>query len=399
MQLPLLSDASLNGKRVLLRAGFDVPIENGAVVDTSRIETMVPTMKHLLDAGAALIVMAHQGRPKGERVPEMSQEPIVPVLKELLDAEVSFSSTCIGDEPTQKAKALKSGEVLLLENLRYHPEERANDAAFAKALASLADVYVNDAFTNCHRKHASMVGVPKHLPSYCGLHLQAEIEHLSLALESPKQPITLIISGVKMETKVPVIRRFLDIGDDILIGGGIANTFLMAAGYDVGASKVDEEFVDDAREILEIAKNEENANLHLPLHVVCANSPDADQKDCGLDELDGDAIFDLGVQSLDDYVEAIQKSSTIIWNGPIGFYEKEQFSAGTHTIADAVVGATEKGSISILGGGDTIDFHTRYDRDLSAYSHVSMGGGAMLEFLSGKELPALAALQEISIKV
>ncbi|OGJ80965.1 phosphoglycerate kinase [Candidatus Peribacteria bacterium RIFOXYC2_FULL_58_10] len=394
---PLLSTAKLKGKRVLLRAGFDVPIEKGKVKDPSRIEAVVPTMKFILKAGASLVVMAHQGRPKGQRVPEMSQKPLVPVLKKLLKAEVKFADDATGPVTEKMAKALKPGQVLLLENLRYDDREKKNDSQFAKALAKLGDLYVNDAFTNCHRDHASMTGVPKHLPSYMGLNLAEEVKHLSPVLEKPKHPIMLIISGAKMETKVPVIENFLKKGDSVLVGGCIANTFIAARGFNVGKSRYEAEFVEKAQEIMLESEKSGRADVVVPRDAVVATEPseNAQKLNLPVEDVLGDmAIFDVGIVTVKRYCELIAKAKTIIWNGPMGLYEYNRFSHGTKRVAEAVAAASKKGAVSIIGGGDTIDFHSRYGYSMKPYTFVSTGGGAMLEFLAGKELPALRALRK-----
>ena len=392
---PTLSQAELKGKKVLLRAGFDVPMENGKIDDTSRIDALVPTMKHILKAGASLIIMAHQGRPKGKPDPEFTQRPIADVLKKVLGTEVAFAESCTGSAAKAAADALKPGEVLLLENLRYDPREEKNDPELAKELAALGDVYVNDAFTNCHRAHASMVGVPALLPSYMGLQLEEEIKHLSGVLEDPRRPLTLIVSGAKMETKVPVIRHFLDKGDNVLLGGAIANTFIAARGFDIGASKFEEEFVETAQEIMLESEKDGCAKIGVPRDGVVASeaSEEAPKLDLPLEDVGGDmCIFDIGKVTVERYVSVIRKSGMIVWNGPMGLYEFNRFSHATKRIAEAVAEATKEGAISIVGGGDTIDFHTRYGYDLSAYSFVSTGGGAMLEYIAGTPLPALEAL-------
>lgn len=391
-----LRDADLQGKRVLLRAGFDVPIDNGKVTDASRIEALLPTMQHILKHGASLVIMAHQGRPKGKPDLVFSQQPIVTVLEQLLKTTISFASSCTGSETLAMAKALKLGEVLLLENLRFDEREKANDPAFAQELAALADVYVNDAFTNCHRPHASMVGVPKLLPSFMGLQLEQEITHLSKVLDDPRRPLVLIISGAKMETKVPVIERFLRNGDDILLGGCIANTFIAARGFNIAASKYEPEQVEKAQEIMLESEKDECAMIHVPRDVVVASEPSetAQKLDLPVENIEGDmAIFDIGKVTIERYVAAIAKAGTIVWNGPLGLYEYNRFSHATKRIAEAVAQATKKGAVSIIGGGDTIDFHSRYEYDLKAYTYVSVGGGAMLEFISGKPLPGIVALQ------
>lgn len=395
-----LDKADLKDKKVLLRAGFDVPMEDGKVVDTSRIEALVPTMKHILDAGASLIIMAHQGRPKAKPVPEMSQKPIVSVLKELLGVEIQFAESCIGEKTKKMAEALKPEEVLLLENLRYEKGEKSKVEAerddLAKELAALGDLYVNDAFTNCHRDHASMTGVPKLLPSYMGLQVQQEVENLSKVLDDPRRPVVLIISGLKLETKVPIIQRYLEKGDDILLGGAIANTFIAARGFDVGKSKYEEEYIETAMELMLESEKEEKAKIHVPRDVVLASKAvEGAEKIClPLDNIVGDmAIFDVGKITVERYREVILKAGTIVWNGPLGLYEINRFSHATKRIAEAVAEATKNGAFSVVGGGDTLGFHELYDYPMDKYSFVSTAGGAMMDFVSGKELPALVALE------
>ncbi len=391
-----LTEASLKGKRVLLRAGFDLSIENGTVMDTERIEALLPTMRHILKAGASLIILSHQGRPKGKPLPEFSQKPIVPVLEKLLGTKVLFAESCRGPVAEAAAKALKPGQVLFLENLRYEPGEENNDPELAKDLAKLGDVYVNDAFTNCHRNHASMVALAKLLPSYAGLQLQKEIDSLTPVVTSPKKPLVLIVSGAKMETKVPIIQHFLTKGDHILLGGCIANTFIAARGFDVGKSKYEEEHVEKAQEIMLESEKKGRAMIHVPRDVIVATEPkDGAEKLClPVEDIEGDmSIFDIGKVTIERYKEEIAKAKTIVWNGPLGLYEINRFSHASKRIAEAVAEATVKGAYSVIGGGDTIDFHVRYKHPLDAYSFVSTGGGAMLEFIGGKKLPAIEALR------
>ena len=399
MQYPLLKEAKLKGKKVLPRAGFDVEIEGGKVTNDSRIQAMLPTMKHILKEGAALILMAHQGRPKGERVPAMSQKPLVPILEKLLKATVKFSDQCRGPEAQKMADALTMGEVLLLENLRYEKAENSKDQkerdAFGKELAALADVYVNDAFTNCHRDHASMTSVPKLLPAYMGLQLEQEVKNLSNVVDDPRRPLTLIVSGAKMETKVPVIEYFLNKGDDVLLGGCIATTFIAARGFEVGASRYEEEQMEKAQEIMLEGEKTDLADVHVPRDVVVATeaTEEAEKLDLPVENVMGDMmILDVGKVTIERYRKIIEKSGTIIWNGPLGLYEMNRFSHGTKRIAEAMRDATKKGAVSIVGGGDTIDFHMKYQYPMDVYTFVSTGGGAMLDFISGKELPALKAL-------
>lgn len=392
---PTLSDANLAGKRVLLRAGFDVPVADGKVEDPTRVAAIVPTMRRILDAGASLVILAHQGRPKGKPDPEFTQKPLVATLEQLLKTSVAFAPSCTGPETLKLATSLKPGQVLLLENLRYDPREEKNDPGFAKELAALGDVYVNDAFTNCHRAHTSMVGVPVLLPSYMGLQLEDEISHLSKAVDDPRRPVVLIISGAKMETKVPVVEFFLTTGDEILLGGAIANTFLAGRGFDVGTSMYEQDFVEKAQELMLLSEKEENAKICVPRDVVVASTPEGKpiKLDLPVEDVMGDmAIFDIGKVTIERYVASIAKAGTVIWNGPLGLYENNRFSHATKRIAEAVAAASKKGAVTIVGGGDTIDFHARYGYSMADYTFVSTGGGAMLDFVSGAELPALTAL-------
>lgn len=393
-----LSEAHLKGKRVLLRAGFDLPMgKNGTVEDVTRVKAIEATMKFILKSGAILIIMAHQGRPKDRRDMKYTQKPIVKILEKLLKKTVHFAPDCIGTQAEKTVAKAKPGDIVLLENLRFHPGEKKNDPAFCRALAKLGDVYVNDAFPNCHRHHASMVGVPKLLPSFMGLNLAQEIQNLSLALANPLGPVTLIIAGSKMETKVPVIERFLEKGDHILVGGCIANTLIAARGFDVGASKYDKEGIELAQTLMLESTKKKRAKIHIPRDVVVASelSETAVKLDLPVEDILGDmAIYDIGKVTIERYIEAIQASKLIIWNGPLGVYEFNRFSHATKRIAEAIAKATKRGAISLIGGGDTIDFHLKYKYSLSAYTFVSMGGGAMLEFLSGKKFDSLKVLRK-----
>ncbi len=294
------------------------------------------------------------------------------------------------------AMKLKPGEVLLLENLRFEPGEEKNDPVFAKKLAQLGDVYVNDAFTNCHRKHASVVALAKMRPAFMGLLLQQEVEHLSKVVVNPKRPLVLIVSGAKLETKIPVIEHFLKKADAILLGGCIANTFIAARGFDVGHSRYEKEFLETAQEIMLEGEKAKNAEIVVPRDVVLGESPTAhaEKVDLPVENIEGDmSIYDVGKVTVERYRKFIAKASTIVWNGPLGLYEVNRFSHGTKRIAEAVAAATKKGAVSIIGGGDTIDFHARYKYPLSAYTFVSTGGGAMLEFIAGKKFASLKALE------
>ncbi len=398
MSYRLLSEADLKGKRVLLRAGFDLPMdEAGNITDTTRVQAIEKTMRHILDAAATLIIMAHQGRPKDAPNPQYSQRPLVPFLEKLLKTTVHFSDDCIGPTAEKTVADAQSGEVVLLENLRFHAGEKKNDSEFSVALSRLGDIYVNDAFTNCHRNHASMVGVPAHLPSFMGFTLEQEVAHLSTVVDNPMRPLTLIVAGAKMETKVPVIQRFLETGDNVLVGGCIANTLIAAQNKSVGSSKFDADGIELAQSLLQSSGQEHHATIHVPTDASVAHelSDTAQKQNVSVEKIDKDmAIFDIGDETVREYVEVIRRSKLIVWNGPLGVYEHPQYADSTKKIAEAVQDATKAGAISIIGGGDTIDFHLKYDVPLSAYTFVSMGGGAMLEYISGKQFASLDALKK-----
>lgn len=386
-----LADLDCTGKTVLLRAGFDVTIEGGVVTDAARIDALKETMLFVLNGGGALVLLAHQGRPSGKPVLEESQRPLVPVLEQLLERPVQFADSCVGPATQAMANALKPGDVLLLENLRYDAREEANDPAFAAELARLGDTYVCDAFSNAHRAHASMVLLPTLLPSFIGFQMEREVENLSKILDA-RDGLCVIVSGVKLETKVPVIESFIGRAETIVVGGAIANTFLVASGKAIGTSLSDASEIPLATKIIEAAK----AVLLLPVDVVVAPSRDASLSAhaCVVDDIPpGEAIFDLGPASAAAVARAIARAKIIVWNGPLGVCEDEPFSKTTIVVAHAIVTATAAGAFSVVGGGDTLEAHTRYGLPLDPYSFVSTGGGAMLDFLADGDLPALAALR------
>jgi phosphoglycerate kinase len=393
---PTLADLSIRGRRVILRAGFDVPVDNGVVTDDSRVRAILPTMKAILDGGASLVILAHQGRPKGKPLPEFSQRPLVPVLEKLLGCAVLFADTPSGPQTTDMAHALKPGQVLLVENLRYDPREEKNDPGFGRELAELGDLYINDAFTNCHRAHASMVQIPAILPGAIGLQLEEETTQLSRVIERPARPLVLVVSGAKMETKVPIIENFLDSADHIILGGAIANTFLAAKGFPIGGSLYEKEFIARAQDIMKKSEEGKHALVHLPVDVVTATSPDeaASAVNVSVDAvMEGTCIYDLGTKSIDRAIACIEKAGMVVWNGPLGYFEVERFAEGSMRLAKAIAeGTAKRGLLSILGGGDTIDLHERFKLPMDEYTFVSTGGGAMLEFVAGKSLPALSAL-------
>lgn len=390
-----MKQAQISGKRVFVRAGFDVPMENGHVTDESRIHAVVPTLTYILENGGSIVIAAHQDRPKGKIVPEFSQKPLVPILQKALGTSVRFAESCVGDATQKLCAALKPGDVVLLENLRFDEREEKNDEKFASELASLADMYVNEAFTNCHREHASMVAVAKLLPAFMGLQLEEEVTHLSRAIHRPKRPLTLIISGAKIETKLPVIQHFMETGDDVLVGGAIANTFMAASGFGIGTSLQEVKFHGTAKNLMNEHAAPDAASIHLLTDAVSARDMDQSGVVRAMEEIPADeSIFDVGPNTAAAYAAIIAQSGTVVWNGPLGAYEHEQFASASKTIAAAVKKASQNGAVTIIGGGDTLDFHVRYGIDMSAYTFVSTGGGAMLEFISGKPLPALEVLRQ-----
>lgn len=381
------------GKRVLMRVDFNVPMEDGKITDDNRIEASLPTIRLLLDKGASVVLMSHMGRPKGKADPKLSLKPVAERLGKLLGREVKFAGDCVGPEAEQAAKGLKAGEVLLLENLRFHAEEEKNDAEFAKKLAALGEIYVNDAFGTAHRAHASTVGVLEHLdPCVAGLLIEKEIKYLGEALADPKRPEIAILGGAKVSSKISVITNLLKVVDRVLIGGGMSFTFLKALGHEIGSSLFDEETFDEAQRILDSAEKA-GKPLMLPVDCVVADSlePTANTKVVSVAEIpEGWSGVDIGPRTIEKFGGEIAGARTIVWNGPVGIFEVEKFAEGTRRIAEAVA-ASE--ATSIIGGGETAAAVEKFgvaDR----MSHVSTGGGASLEFLEGRTLPGIAALDD-----
>jgi phosphoglycerate kinase len=398
-----LKDINVTGKRVLVRVDFNVPLDdNGKITDDTRIRASMPTIEYLLEQGAAVILMSHLGRPKGGPNPKYSLAHVAAHLQELLGdkAKVKFVRDCVGNEVRDAAQALQPGEVLLLENLRFHPEEEANDPDFARQLASLGDVYVNDAFGLAHRAHASTEGVVHHLTAVSGFLMERELSFLGKALESPERPFVAILGGAKVSDKMGVIGNLLGKVDTLIIGGGMANTFLKSAGFPVGESLVEEDRVKDAEALIGKAALQ-NVTLMLPRDVVLASkfAADADVKTVRVREVAPDAdntgwrILDIGPESAAEYAEAIKSAKTVVWNGPMGVFEMEPFAQGTLRVAQAVCDATREGATTIVGGGDSVAAIEQMGL-ADCVTHISTGGGASLEFLEGKELPGVAALKD-----
>ncbi len=382
-----VKDIDVKGKRVFVRVDFNVPVKDGVVGDDTRIRAALPTIQYLLDHDAAVILASHLGRPKAGPEEKFSLRPVAAHLSGLLGKPVAFAEDCIGPVAEKAAEALKPGEVLLLENTRFHPGEEKNDAGMAKALAALADVYVNDAFGSAHRAHASTAGIADYLPAVAGFLLEKEIKYLGQAIDDPKRPFVAILGGAKISDKIGVIRNLLKKADSILIGGGMANTFLKAQGMPVGDSLVEDEALETARELLEEARGK----LHFPVDFVLADAFDAEAQaqlmDAGIVP-DGWRILDIGSKTVKAYSEIIKSAGTVVWNGPMGVFEFPRFSHGTFGIAQAVA---ESGAISVIGGGESVAAINQSGL-ADRITHISTGGGASLEMLEGLVLPGVAAL-------
>jgi phosphoglycerate kinase len=392
-----LSSADLQGKRVLVRADFNVPLdEQGNITDDTRIRAALPTINALTSKGAKVILCSHFGRPKNGPEDKYRLTPVGTRLSELLGKPVVKTNDCIGDEATAAVNAMQPGDVVLLENVRFYKEEEKNDPAFAEKLASVADLYVNDAFGTAHRAHASTEGVTKYLkPSVAGLLIEKELEYLQSAIENPKRPLAAIVGGSKVSSKIGVIETLLDKVDKLLIGGGMVFTFYKARGLAVGKSLVEEDKLELAK-ALEAKAKEKGVDLLLPTDVVVADnfSPDANTQTVSVDSIpDGWMGLDIGPDSVKTFQAALEQCKSVIWNGPMGVFEMDKFAKGTEAIAHTLAELTPKGTSTIIGGGDSVAAVEKVGL-ADQMSHISTGGGASLELLEGKELPGIAALDE-----
>ena len=389
-----IEDVEISGQRALVRVDYNVPFQEGTstISDDTRIKASIPTLKHLINKGCSLVLCSHLGRPKGKRYPGLSLKPIATRLGEILEQKIQFVEDCVSEEAAATASKLGKGEILLLENLRFHRGEEENNLAFAEQLSKLAEVFINDAFGAAHRAHASTSGITKFLPSYAGLLLDKEVTYLGNALKNPKLPFTAMLGGAKVSDKINVVNRLTKIASNICIGGGMAATFLAASNKEIGNSSIEADFIGLAQALL-TKKTSTTVNLILPIDVVVVKTflKDSDFLAKSVGDLDDDDIIvDIGPTTADYYSSIIQKSETILWNGPMGVYEWEKARAGTHSVAKALANGS---MLSIIGGGSTVDAVNFFGLQ-AQMTHVSTGGGASLELLEGKELPGVASLRD-----
>ncbi|HEX3942860.1 MAG TPA: phosphoglycerate kinase [Rhizomicrobium sp.] len=391
-----LDDLEVKGKRVLLRVDLNVPMKNGQVTDTSRIDRQAPTVRELSDKGAKVIVLSHFERPKGKIVPSMSLKPVLPALSKAVGKPIGFAEDCVGEKANAAVAKLKNGDILLLENTRFHPGEEANDPEFAKQLASLGDVYVNDAFSAAHRAHASTEGLAHLLPSAAGRSMQAELEHLHKALGDPAHPVMAVVGGAKVSTKIDLLNNLLAKVDVLVIGGAMANTFLAAQGRDVGKSLCEEQEFDTARTIVSAA-TDAGTVIILPSDVVVAKEFKENARHRTTDVFDvkdDEIILDVGPATVEEFKRRLLNTATLVWNGPLGAIENPPFDRGTIAAARAVAERTKEGRlVSVAGGGDTVAALNKAGI-INDFTYVSMAGGAFLEWLEGKDLPGVAALEQ-----
>jgi len=391
-----LSASDLSGKKVLVRADFNVPIDNGSITDDTRIRAALPTIQDLTSKGAKVILTSHFGRPKGKVVDSMRLTPVAERLSELLGKTVTKCDDCIGDEVAKTVAGMSDGDVVLLENVRFYAEEEKNDPEFAKKLASIADLYVNDAFGTAHRAHVSTEGVTKYLsPSVAGYLIEKELQFLKGAIDNPQRPLAAIVGGSKVSSKIGVIEALLDKCDKLLLGGGMIFTFYKARGINVGKSLVEEDKLELAKS-LEAKAKEKGVAMLLPTDVIIADNfaADANSQTVSVESIpDGWMGLDIGPDSVKVFQEALADCKTVIWNGPMGVFEFEKFAAGTKAIAQTLAGLTDTGATTIIGGGDSVAAVEQLNLG-EKMSHISTGGGASLELLEGKELPGIVALDD-----
>ena len=392
MVLHTVKEADLKGKRVLIRVDFNCPVKDGVVTDPTRIKAALPTIEYILSEGASLVVMCHFGRPKGEKKMEYSLLPVKNEFEKLLGRKVTLAPDVIGSEVDSLVSALKPGDVLMLENVRFYKEEEKNDPEFAKKLASYGDVYVNDAFGTAHRAHASTEGVAHYLPSYAGFLIEKEVKYMAPLLENPEHPFVAIIGGSKVSSKITVLESLVKTCDKIVIGGGMAYTFLKVQGHEVGKSLLEEDYLETAASFLAKAK-EKNVEVILPVDHVCAKefSESAEAITVSTVDIPSDLMgMDIGPKTVELITKALKDAKNVVWNGPMGVFEFSQFANGTEKVAFALA---ESDAVSVVGGGDSVAAINKFGL-ADKISHVSTGGGASLEFLEGKTLPGIKALEK-----
>jgi len=393
MEKKSIKDIDVKGKRVFCRVDFNVPMNEGKVTDETRIKAALPTIQYLSEQGAIVILASHLGRPKGEVKEELRLTPVAARLSELLNKKVAKADEAFGENVKQQISELQDGDIILLENVRFYPGEEKNDPELAKSFAELADVYVNDAFGAAHRAHASTEGIAQFLPSAAGFLMDKELEVLGKTLSNPERPFTAIIGGAKVKDKIGVIDHLLDKVDNLIIGGGLAYTFIKSQGHEVGKSLLEEDKIDLARSFIEKAK-EKGVNFYMPVDVVVADdfSVNANTKVVSIEEIPADwEALDIGPKTRELYTKVIQESKLVIWNGPMGVFELEPFANGTKAVAQALADA--KDTYSVIGGGDSAAAVEQFGL-ADQMSHISTGGGASLEFMEGKVLPGVAALDD-----
>ncbi|MGM0902657.1 MAG: phosphoglycerate kinase [Bacillota bacterium] len=388
-----VKDIDVKGKRVFCRVDFNVPMKDGQVTDETRIRAALPTIQYLSEQGAKVILASHLGRPKGQAVEELRLTPVAKRLSELLGKDVKKTDEAYGDAVKTEIGTMNDGDVLLLENVRFYPGEEKNDADLAKSFAELADVYVNDAFGAAHRAHASTEGIAHHLPAVSGLLMEKELDVLGKALSNPERPFTAIIGGAKVKDKIGVIDNLLEKVDNLIIGGGLAYTFVKAQGHEVGKSLLEEDKIDLANSFIAKAK-EKGVNFYMPVDVIVADdfSEQANTKVVSIEEIPADwEALDIGPKTAEIYQDVIKNSKLVIWNGPMGVFELETFAKGTKAVAQALADATD--TYSVIGGGDSAAAVEKFNL-ADKMSHISTGGGASLEFMEGKVLPGVVALND-----
>ncbi len=392
MLLNTITEGNFSNKRALVRVDFNVPVKDGVVGDDTRIKAALPTITYLLDHGASVVVMSHYGRPKGKKNPDFSMAPIATRFAELLGRPVKLASDVIGSAVAEEVKALKAGDVLLLENVRFYAEEEANDPSFAKSLAAYGDVYVNDAFGTAHRAHASTEGVAHYLPSYAGFLIEKEVKFMAPLLENPEKPFVAIIGGSKVSSKIGVLESLSKTCQCVVIGGGMAYTFLLEMGHTIGSSLVEEEYRQTAASFLKAAK-ERGVKVILPVDHLCGRTFSEEAEAIlvdGPDIPDGLIGMDIGPKTIALIVEELSGAKSVVWNGPMGVFEFAAFAEGTLDVAKALA---KSDAVTVVGGGDSVAAINKFNL-ADQISHVSTGGGASLEFLEGKTLPGIKALEK-----